>query len=207
MRDDTWMTRNFFDSVYQLGGPEETRDFYDRWSNQYDADVTKEGYATPARAARLLANHAVGMEEPILDFGCGTGISGEALRAVGFSTIDGVDPSSEMLAGAREKGIYRSLDQIEPGSQAPVGYLVIAAIGVIGCGAAPVSVVDRIMDALMPGGLFVLSYNDHALAEPEYEERLHSHMKSGKARLLEKEYGPHLTKLGLNSMVYVIERL
>ncbi len=200
------MIESFFDRVYQLGGQDETREFYDRWSSQYDADVTKEGYATPARAARLLANHVADMDEPILDFGCGTGISGEALREVGFSTIDGVDPSSEMLAGAREKGIYRSLEQIEPGAPAPVGYSVIAAIGVIGCGAAPVSVVDRIMDALMSGGLFVLSYNDHALAEPEYEERLHSYMKSGKARLLGEEYGPHLSKLGLNSKVYVIER-
>ena len=200
------MAEKFFEKVYQLGGPEETRDFYDRWSGQYDSDVMGEGYATPARAARLLASHVSSMDEPILDFGCGTGISGEALREVGFSTIDGVDPSSEMLAGAKEKGVYRSLEQIEPGSPAPSGYSVIAAIGVIGCGAAPVSVVDLIMDALASGGLFVLSYNDQALAEPDYEGKLQSYTGTGRARLLKEEYGPHLPRLGYNSKVYVIER-
>ncbi|MDJ0630345.1 MAG: methyltransferase domain-containing protein [Rhodobacter sp.] len=200
------MAGTFFDKVYNLGDAGETRDFYDRWSDQYDADVTGAGYATPGRVARALASQMADLTVPILDFGCGTGISGGALRNAGFTTIDGLDPSAEMLAGAREKGIYRRLTHTNPGDPAPAGYAAIAAIGVIGCGAAPVSVFDEIMAALAPGGLFTLSYNDHALEEPDYEGKLKSYTDTGKARLLVEEYGPHLPELGTNSKVYVLEK-
>ncbi len=200
------MADRFFDKVYQLGDAEETRDFYDEWSGQYDADVTGAGYATPARAARALASQLADKSVPILDFGCGTGMSGAALRREGFTTIDGLDPSAEMLAGAREKAIYRRLGQIEPGSALPAGYAAICAIGVIGCGAAPVEVFDDIMAALSPGALFTLSYNDHALEVPEYLAKLESYTAAGKARLLVEDYGPHLPKLGTNSKVYVLQK-
>ena len=200
------MNGTFFDKVYQLEGPDETRDFYDRWSSQYDTDVTGAGYATPGRIARLLAAHVPDLKAPILDFGCGTGISGLALKAAGFTQIDGLDPSEEMLAGAEAKGIYRKLAKIESGSAIPEGYTVIAAIGVIGCGAAPVSVFDQVMTALAPSGLFALSYNDHALEEPEYEGKLESYTGTGQARLVAEEYGPHLPALNSNSKIYVLEK-
>ncbi len=200
------MTEKFFDQVYQLGNPEETRSFYDRWSSQYDSDVKEEGYATPERAARLLAAQMSNLTIPILDFGCGTGISGVALNRAGFSVIDGIDPSAEMLAGAGKKRVYRQLKQIKPGAPVPGGYSAIAAIGVIGCGGAPVSVFDQIMDALEVGGLFAFSYNDHALAEPEYLDKLLSYTETGRARRLAEEYGPHLPRIGLNSKIYVIEK-
>ncbi|MDJ0826621.1 MAG: class I SAM-dependent methyltransferase [Rhodobacter sp.] len=200
------MAEKFFDKVYGLGDAEETRAFYDRWSDQYDADVAGAGYATPGRTARLLAAHMPDLTAPILDFGCGTGVSGEALKAAGFTTIDGLDPSAEMLAGARGKGLYRNLAQIAPGDPVPPGYAAITAIGVIGCGAAPVSVFDQIMAALAPGARFALSYNDHALEEPEYEAKLKSYTDTGKARLLAEDYGPHLPELGTNSKVYVLKK-
>ena len=202
------MAEKFFDKVYDLGSPEETRDFYDRWSEQYEQDVAGAGYATPGRTARLLAAHTADLTQPILDFGCGTGLSGVALRAAGFTTIDGVDPSAEMLEGARGKGVYRALTVIETGADIAPGYAAVTAIGVIGCGAAPVSVFDQIMAALPKGGLFALSYNDHALEVPEYLGKLKSYTETGKARLLAEDYGPHLPDLGTNSnsMVYVLEK-
>ena len=49
----------------------------------------------------------------VLDFGCGTGLFGQALRLNGFANIDGVDLSADMLAQAKGKNIYASLAQIE----------------------------------------------------------------------------------------------
>jgi SAM-dependent methyltransferase len=47
--------------------------------------------------------------ERAVDLGCGTGRTGAWLRARGVSRIDGVDLTPEMLAVARERGIYEEL--------------------------------------------------------------------------------------------------
>ena len=44
----------------------------------------------------------------ILDFGGGTRVSGLALKEAGFSAIDGIDLSPEMLQAAASHGVYRS---------------------------------------------------------------------------------------------------
>jgi len=46
---------------------------------------------------------------PVLDVGCGTGVSGLFLRDVGFADIHGSDFLPEMLALAKEKDIYNTL--------------------------------------------------------------------------------------------------
>lgn len=204
------MTNRFLDRVYSARNADETRNLYDDWAASYEAEVAENGYVTPGRCAEALAQHTDDATVPVLDFGCGTGLSGLALSLTGFTTIDGVDLSQEMLAKARDKNIYRMLTQIEPDSAipgAPGDYAAIAAIGVIGAGAAPISTFDLIMKALAPGGKFVLSFNDHALDDPVNEGRLSEWCDCGAARLLFKENGPHLPARNIESTVYVLEKL
>lgn len=200
------MIRKFLDDVYDLSTPERTRALYDDWAASYDAEITENGYATPARVAEALARHTTDLAVPILDFGCGTGLSGLALKSQGFAVIDGADLSADMLKVARARGIYRNLWQVEAGDPIPPGYRAITAIGVIGVGAAPPQTFDTVMAALAPGGLFALSFNDHALSDPEFEGRLRGHTNTGKARLLFQEYGTHLPGINLKSNVYVLEK-
>jgi len=204
MTDDTYL-----DKVYSARDAESTRRLYDDWADSYEAELAENGYATPARCADALAAEMQDTSVPVLDFGCGTGLSGRALRAAGFLVIDGLDLSPDMLDLAREKGIYRNLDVIEPGAplpQPPGTYGAICAAGVIGAGAAPISVFDILMDGLAPGGRLVFSFNDHALEEPEYEAKLNSYLDAGKAELLFKAYGHHLPGIGLGANVYVIAK-
>ncbi len=201
------MTDKFLDKVYTARTADETRDLYDDWSASYEAEVAENGYATPGRCADALAQCMSDKAAPILDFGCGTGLSGLALKLTGFTTIDGVDLSADMLAQAESKGAYRALSQIGADSPIEGKYEAIAAIGVIGAGAAPISTFDLIMNALPQGGKFVLSFNDHALADPVNEGRISDWCDCGAARLLFKEYGPHLPGLDMKSNVYVIEKL
>ncbi|WP_050927773.1 class I SAM-dependent DNA methyltransferase [Aestuariivita boseongensis] len=201
------MTDKFLDKVYDARTADETRELYDAWSASYEAEVAENGYATPGRCAEALAKHLKDKDAPILDFGCGTGLSGLALKLAGFTTIDGVDLSADMLAQAKDKSVYRSLTQIEPGAAITGECKAIAAIGVIGAGAAPISTFDLIMKALPKGGYFVLSFNDHALADPVNEGRVAEWCDCGAARLLVKDYGPHLPGLDMKSNVYVLEKL
>ena len=200
----------FLDKAYGARDAAGTRQLYDDWAASYDAEVGEHGYATPGRCGAALAANMPDLTKPILDFGCGTGLSGLALRLAGFSTIDGLDLSADMLAVAQSKNLYRKLHQIEAGTtlpHAPGDYSAIAAIGVIGAGAAPISVFDTMMNGLAPGGRLVFSFNDHALQKPENEDKVQGYLDSDRARMLFKEYGDHLPGFGLKSNVYVIEKL
>lgn len=164
------MTQRYFDKVYHAKSPGETRALYADWAESYDEEVAEQGYVTPSRAAGLLAEVVTNKSTPILDFGCGTGLSGKALASEGFTCIDGLDISEGMIAKARETGVFRHLTTFDPDSEPPLvkgAYDIIVAVGVIGAGAAPISIANKIIDTLPPGGLFVISFNDHTLADPE----------------------------------------
>ncbi|WP_204114201.1 class I SAM-dependent DNA methyltransferase [Shimia biformata] len=203
------MTRKYLDSVYDHIG-KGVAEFYDDWAATYEAEVAENGYVTPARCARALAAHVADKTTPILDFGCGTGLSGHALRAQGFTVIDGVDLSAAMLEQARSKGIYRTLTQVTPDTPmaAPPGsYPIIAAIGVIGPGAAPLEVFDTLFDHLPKGGHMVLSFNDHALQDPAYEGQIDRGIADRQMHVTFREHGPHLPARNINSTVYILEKL
>lgn len=203
------MGNGYLDKVYAARDASETRALYDDWSQSYEAEVGKNGYATPGRCAEALARFSKDQTLPVLDFGCGTGLSGLALKLAGFETLDGVDLSEEMLAQARAKRLYRALDRIEADATldfAPGTYAAIAAIGVIGAGAAPISVLDMLMKALDKNGLLVMSLNDHALQDHANEGRINEWTDCGAARLLFREHGPHLPGINLKSNVYVFEK-
>jgi len=200
------MSKKFLDKAY---GGRDARQLYAEWAASYEEELTENGYATPGRCAAAL--HALMPDPtlPILDFGCGTGLSGLALRLAGFTAIDGIDLSEDMLKQAAGKNIYRTLTQTEPDvvlHHNPGDYAAIAAIGVIGAGAAPISVFDTLMEGLASSGLLVFSFNDIALADPENEAKLHSWLNNGQAQELFREYGEHIPGIDLKSNVYVIEK-
>ena len=93
---------------------DEICDIYNDWADTYDEDLIQAGYATPARVAEALARFEADRTQPVLDFACGTGLSGAALSAEGFTLIDGCDISEGMLERARARGVYRYLRLIGP---------------------------------------------------------------------------------------------
>ena len=202
------MTKKFLDSAYKLDTQAGVEDFYNDWAATYDAEVADNGYVTPERCAKALWDAMPDPEAKILDVGCGTGLSGIALRKEGFNVIDGIDPSAEMLAIAKAKGIYRNCIDM-PGEKMDVvagTYDAIACIGVIGSGAAPLSVLDDVMALLPAKGKLVLSFNSKTLKDPSFEARLMSYVEDDKARLLFRENGEHLPGQNMTSIVYVVEK-
>ena len=93
-----------------------------------------------------------------VDLGCGTGRTGQWLRAHGASAIDGVDLTPAMLVLAGERAIYRRLVEADLGATD----LPAAAYDLVSC-----CLVDEHLDDLQPlygeafrlarpGGVFVL---------------------------------------------------
>ncbi|MEL7277395.1 MAG: methyltransferase domain-containing protein [Pseudomonadota bacterium] len=203
------MTEKFLDKVYDIGGRDATRDLYNDWAASYDAEVSENGYATPARCAAALAEFVEDGSTPILDIGCGTGLSGLAYRAGGFTVLDGLDLSPEMIAQARARGIYRTLREVDLEDPLPVpegSYTAVSAVGVLNPGHAPAETLDAVMGILPAGGHFVFSLNDHALADWTYEGRISGWVDEGGADLVFKAYGEHLPKIDLKSTVYVLRK-
>lgn len=199
----------FLDRAYDLDTAEKTRAFYRDWAASYDEEVRASGYASPARTAAAMAETAGDLAAPFLDLGCGTGLSGEAFREAGFTTIDGTDFSEEMLAAAETKGIYRRLfkgDLNNPIPAAPGDYANIAAVGVFSPGHAPAEMIEAVIALLPQGGCFGLSLNDHALAEQTYEDKIQALVNSGVAEVASNTYGDHLPGIGLNSRIYVLRK-
>jgi predicted TPR repeat methyltransferase len=90
------------------------RTLFDQYAGRFDAELTGTlDYRAPELVAGLLARHGHGKgPSAILDLGCGTGLSGAALRPFACS-LDGVDLSPGMIAEARRRGIYDRLDTDE----------------------------------------------------------------------------------------------
>ena len=76
-----------------------------------------------------------------VDLGCGTGRTGAWLRKRGVTVIDGVDLTPEMLAVAREKGVYRRLTEADVASTGLTGSAYDLAVA---------SLVDEHLPDLLP---------------------------------------------------------
>lgn len=206
------MANKHLDRVYQASGNAEMRAIYDEWAKEYDDDVVGNGYLTPTRLADALAGVVGDRDAPILDYGCGTGLSGLALKEAGFGTIDGADLSEGMLERARKTDAYRKLQQIDPDhplDKQVSDYRTYAAVGVISKGAAPASVYDDVLEMMPEGSILAFSLNDLSLEDPEYAPLVPESVDAGKVKVLFEEHGPHLAKYGDNSgsTIYVVERL
>lgn len=203
------MTRDPKDQLWTRHSVDETMQIYADWAETYDRDVAEWGYATPGRIAMALRLAGANPDKPVLDFGCGTGLSGLALKSAGFTQIDGTDISPEMLENARARGIYQHLWESAPGDMGHVKrgqYPIIVATGVISLGAAPPETLDMLIDVVPSGGLLAFSYNEATLADRAYTDRLDAAVLAPDIEMAFEQEGPHLPAKNMISAVYVLRR-
>ncbi|TPE50485.1 class I SAM-dependent methyltransferase [Amaricoccus solimangrovi] len=177
----------------------------------YDRVMAEAGYEGPTRAAAALAGAGAAHDAPLIEFGAGTGLVGVALRSLGFTAIDGLEPDPDMraIARARPGGIYRQLlawdwqgdPPVEPGT-----YMNAAAVGVLAPGWAPASVIDQGLRLIPPGGLFVFSISDLARNEIDYVGRIRENVDCGFVEIAFREYGRFLPGADLKADIYVLRR-
>jgi predicted TPR repeat methyltransferase len=134
------------------------RTLFDQYADRFDADLVGTlKYQAPALVAALLAR--CGMAEggaDLLDLGCGTGLSGAALKPFA-RTMDGVDLSPGMVAKAEARGIYDTLavDDAESFLAGAVrSWDVIAGVDMLNYLGDLAPIFHGVAARLRPGGFF-----------------------------------------------------
>lgn len=165
-------THPAIEQAFALGGDRHAiADYYDRWAENYDADVGADEYGVrDVIVDMFLRLEAVDFEPAdrtieIIDAGCGTGQIGARLAKEGFQNIDGVDLSPAMVSKAEQRGIYRRLaagfDMTEPIANTWFQqYDACFVGGVFTLGHAPPETLANIIDLVRPGGALLVSVRE-----------------------------------------------
>ena len=103
------------ESVPDRAPADYVRDLFDGYAARFDAQLEgRLAYRTPALLAALVeaAGIAPDASRRVLDLGCGTGLSGLALKPFAKRMV-GLDLAPRMLAEARKRGIYDALEEAD----------------------------------------------------------------------------------------------
>lgn len=202
---------NFFDQAYSLKSVEDTRKMYDRWSEVYNQDLLSGDYQQPLRCASALQKVRSDRHIKILDVGCGTGLSGIALKDAGYHHIDGCDLSEGMLQKATELELYKRLFACDL-NQPPVDaldaqYDAITAVGVFSFGHINPDAVDELLRILKNCGYLIIGLNDHYYEEGKLVAKLEAMENDGALKILKQEHGEHIPANGLRGWVITLQKL
>ncbi|MFK8025860.1 MAG: class I SAM-dependent methyltransferase [Ilumatobacter sp.] len=99
--------------------PAQIEALYDAWVTDYERDVLSWGYDAPTVSAGRLAQLVVPASAHVLDAGCGTGLTGVALAAAGFTRLTGIDLSADSLEHAERRDVYATTRQVDLTAELP----------------------------------------------------------------------------------------
>lgn len=200
----------FLTDSYRDRTATEVRDFYDRWSEVYDEELSEAAYAQPSRCAAALSAMTPDRSQPAIDIGCGTGLSGLALREAGYTKIDGCDLSPGMLEKAARTEIYNRLFETDlnvPPLDVPDGhYAAIAAVGVFSFGHVMADAIDEFLRIGRPGAAIVIGMNDKYYREGSVPKKLDALEAAGLIVERRDEHGDHLPGIGLSGWVITFRK-
>lgn len=202
---------NFFKTSYSLKSSAETKEHYDRWSKVYDQDLVEGEYQQPTRCAQTLYNQVQNTDIKILDVGCGTGLSGLALKDAGYEHLDGCDLSQGMLDKATQLNIYDRLFTCNlnepPIDAANEQYDAVTAVGVFSFGHIMPDAVDELLRVLKQNGTLIIGLNDHYYTEGSLTKKLVELETSKILKIINQEHGEHIPANNLKGWVITLKKL
>lgn len=203
--------KRFLGDAYAETSAEETRALYDAWSEVYDTElVTENAYAQPQRCAAALAAVESNRDTAVLDIGCGTGLSGLALRAAGFSLLAGCDLSPGMMLRAMACGVYSRLFEtdlnVPPMPVADGTFGAATAVGVFSFGHVRADALDDILRVLRPGAPLIIGLNEKYHAEGSLTRKLDALAGDGRLAILSREKGDHIPGTGVEGWVLTMRK-
>ena len=190
------MPGNIIDETPEIWGDEYSTDSstveekYDTFAEtgSYDETFDEWGYVGPETAAAILRNY-VPRDSRILDAACGSGLTGIALRNLGYEHIEGIDISAGLLALAEQTGAYERLERVDM-QALPLPFADGAFDAVNFIGALTYFETDDILRELCrvvrSGGHVVFSQRDDIMRDRNYDAQLGQLERDG---LWSREFG------------------
>ncbi|WP_163340768.1 class I SAM-dependent methyltransferase [Desulfopila sp. IMCC35008] len=178
------------DRVYTATNHQELMSAYGDWAKQYENDtVGAFGYVAHIATAKALADVVDDRNSLILDAGCGTGLVGEQLVEHGYTQIEALDYSAEMLKEAEAKNIYArhmQADLSKPLDIQDNTYDAIVCTGTFTYGHVTPDGFDELVRITKPGGTICFTVREGAYEDHGYAERLQKLESEGRWKLLNR---------------------
>lgn len=170
MQDKNTPHVNVHDALQLDGKPETLANYYRKWSETYDKDVTDNYYGLEF-ICNLMHKYLIEINTcaefrpeavHIIDVGCGTGLLGKPLHNLGYRVLDGIDLSTDMIEKAGATNYYRNLyPGINLNESLPKKhenqYDVSLSVGVFTLGHVQPESLYQLAALTKPGGLVITS--------------------------------------------------
>jgi predicted TPR repeat methyltransferase len=162
--------------IYKLTTSEELLKYYQDWTkkNKYNQDMVNWKYTAPQETVLVLKKYALNNKCKILDAGCGTGLVGIELKKCGYSNIDGVDFSQNML-DLIPQGIYKKIEKVDlnkPLKFKPNMYDVVMCVGTFTYGHVKPQALDELIRITKNGGLICFTINEGIYEEYGFDNKI-----------------------------------
>ena len=177
------------DSVYGADTPESLAQAYAAWAATYDSETASLGYLLPFLITAWVARYVPAGEGPLLDAGCGTGLSGPSLKALGYRDIAGLDLSDDMLKIAGSRNAYSELKQAMLGGPLPWPdghFRAFFSTGVFTISHAPASGLHELVRITRKGGHAIFTVRDQVFESGGFQAVFDELTTAKKWRLVEQ---------------------
>jgi predicted TPR repeat methyltransferase len=176
------------EKVYAASSGEELAAAYAVWSDAYDRETLSLGYCLPFVITSWIARYVKPGDGPLLDAGCGTGLTGPYLKALGYPEIHGLDFSQKMIDIARTRQCYHILKPARLGGALPWEDQTFAAVystGVFTEGHAPASSFDDMVRITKKGGFIIVTVRDTVFERDGFAQKFTDIEAAGLWRTIE----------------------
>jgi predicted TPR repeat methyltransferase len=169
-------TPALWEATYEAKTSGELCEAYRKWACDYDRDTLDVmGYVAPNAAASMLDYHVDSKESRVLDAGCGTGLVGQALSRMGYTHVDALDFSADMLNQADKKSVYRQCFQDDMNGELALPddtYDATICVGTFTYAHVGPHAFDELIRVTRPGGHICFTIRDGAYQEYSYRPKM-----------------------------------
>jgi len=192
--------KEIHERVLNAANKEELAEAYAEWADSYDRDLVDEmAYVAPALTLQLLQEYLEDKQARILDAGCGTGLVGLHLLKQGFEQVEGLDYSLQMLAKAKEKGVYTRLHQgdLTATLELPEAHFdAVICVGTFTCGHVGPEAFSELLRVTRPGGYICFTVRDKAWQDDDYSRHMEVLEKRGDWACVEERTSDYIRQEG-----------
>ena len=162
--------------IYKIQTSEELLKYYQDWANnnKYNKDMVDWKYTAPQETVSVLSKYALNKNFRILDAGCGTGLVGIELKKYGYSNIEGVDFSQNML-DLVPQGIYKKVEKVDlnkPLKFKANMYDVVMCVGTFTYGHVKSKALDELIRIIKNRGLICFTINEGIYEEYGFDNKI-----------------------------------